>query len=214
MLTVGFMHIGKISKVAQIMVASVKKAMPAARIVQMTDTDTKPVTGVDDVIRKRYDGKFPMPYRLLHLKDFPETDAIFLDTDVVVQKDLSPVFESEFDIGLTVRDEPVVDPEGIDITITMPYNTGVMFSRPSGRPFWEAAYRHCLAFSDYEKEWWGDQLSVKAVADTTTLKLKTFPCSLYNYTPEKSGQDLGEKFVVHYKGARKEWMLRLSGASA
>ena len=88
MLTVGFMHIGRISKVAQIMVASIRKTMPTARIVQMTDSNTKPVTGVDDVIRKRYDGKYPMPYRLLHLKDFPDADAVFLDTDVVVQRDL------------------------------------------------------------------------------------------------------------------------------
>ncbi|TAM45247.1 MAG: hypothetical protein EPN55_08960 [Gammaproteobacteria bacterium] len=210
MLTVGFMHIGKISKVAQIMVASVRKAMPAARIVQMTDSDTKPVTGVHDVIRKRYDGKYPMPYRLLHLKDFPDAEAVFLDTDVVVQKDLAPVFENDFDIGLTIRDKPVLDPEGIDITATMPYNTGVMFSRASGRPFWEAAYHYCLTFSDFEKEWWGDQLSIKAVADATPLKLKTFPCDLYNYTPDRPDEDLSGKFVVHYKGLRKEWMLRLA----
>lgn len=209
MLTVGFLHIGKLSKIAQIMVASVKKAMPTARIVQMTDTNTKPVTGVDEVIRKRYDGRFLMPYRLLHLKDFPEVDAVFLDTDVVVQKDLVSVFESEFDVGLTIRDEPVVDPEGIDVTVAMPYNTGVMFSRSGGRPFWEAAYRHCMTFSDYEKEWWGDQLSVKAIADNTALKLKKFPCSLYNYTPKEVDEDVSNKFIVHYKGARKEWMLRL-----
>lgn len=213
MLTVGFMHIGKISKVAQIMVASVRKAMPTARVVQMTDADTKPVIGVDDVIRKRYDGKYPMPYRLLHLKDFPDADAVFLDTDVVVQKDLAPIFENEFDIGLTIRDQPVFDPDGIDVTIAMPYNTGVMFSRASGRPFWEAAYRHCLTFSDFEKKWWGDQLSIKAVADTTSLKLKTFPCDLYNYTPNNPEEDVKEKFVVHYKGTRKLWMLALNQRS-
>ena len=50
------------------------------------------------------------------------------------------------------------------------------------------------------------------MADTTTLNLKTFPCSLYNYTPDRSDEDLSERFVVHYKGLRKEWMLRLSRA--
>lgn len=209
MLTVGFMHIGKISKVAQIMVASVKKAMPTARIVQMTDADTKPVTGVDEVIRKRYDGKYPMPYRLLHLKDFPDADAVFLDTDVVVQKDLSPIFENEFDIGLTVRTGPVFDPDGVDLTMEMPYNTGVMFSRPTGRPFWEEAYRCCMALPAGEKEWWGDQLSVKTAADTSVLKIATFPCDLYNYTPGSPDADVSDKFVVHYKGLRKQWMLRL-----
>lgn len=209
MLTVGFMHIGKISKVAQIMVASVRRAMPTARIVQMTDADTKPVTGVDEVIRKRYDGRFLMPYRLLHLKDFPDTDAVFLDTDVIVQKDLSSVFQNDFDIGLTIRNQPIFDPDGTDVTIAMPYNTGVVFSRASGQSFWETAYRHCLTLSNEKKKWWGDQLSIKAAADTATLNLKTFPCYLYNYTPESPYEDVSEKFVVHYKGQRKEWMLAL-----
>ncbi len=114
------------------MVASVKAAMPGTRIIQMTDTDTKPVIGVDEVIRKRYDGRFLMPYRLLHLKDFPPTDAIFLDTDIIVQKDLAPVFSEDFDIALTRRDKPVRDPNGYDLAAEMPFNTGVMFSRPRG----------------------------------------------------------------------------------
>lgn len=210
MIVVGFLHVGKISKVAQIMVASVKRAMPAAKIVQMTDYDTKPVIGVDEVIRKRYDGRFLMPYRMLHLQDFPETDAVFLDTDVVVRKNLTSVFDEDFDIGLTIRLEPIIDPTGVDVTQTMPYNTGVMFSRPTGKAFWQDAYRYCLALPDEKKEWWGDQLSVKAIADKTSLKIKTFPCDLYNHTPASENQDLGDKFVVHYKGKRKEWMLRLS----
>ncbi len=209
MLTVGFLHVGRISKVAQIMVASVKSAMPGVRIIQMTDTNTKPVTGVDDVIRKRYDDKYLMPYRLLHLKDFPPGDVIFLDTDIVVQKDLSPIFEEDFDIGLTKRFKPVRDLNGYDLAAEMPYNTGVMFSRASGTSFWQKSYEHCLTLPKHDQEWWGDQLSIKATADTTDLKLKEFPCDLYNYTPHTPVEDVSGKFVLHYKGPhRKEWMLR------
>jgi hypothetical protein len=124
MLTIGFLHVGRVSKEAQIMVASVRAAMPGARIVQMTDTETKPVTGVDDVIRKRYDGRFLMPYRLLHLKDFPPSDAVFLDTDVIVQQDLTSIFAEDFDIALTRRYKPVRDLHGYDLAGEMPYNTG------------------------------------------------------------------------------------------
>lgn len=212
MLTVGFLHVGRISKEAQIMVASVKTAMPDARIIQMTDTNTKPVTGVDDVIRKHYDGRFLMPYRLLHLKDFPPTDAIFLDTDIVVQKDLSPVFSEDFDIALTRRYKPVRDLTGYDLAAEMPYNTGVMFSRTSGISFWQKAYEHCLTLPEQDQEWWGDQVSIKATADVTNLKLKEFPCDLYNYTPRKQDEDVSNKYVVHYKGPhRKEWMLQAAG---
>lgn len=212
MLTVGFLHVGRISKEAQIMVASVKSAMPAARIVQMTDANTKPVTGVDDVIRKRYDGRFLMPYRLLHLKDFPPADAVFLDTDVIVQKDLSAIFAEDFDIALTRRYKPVRDLTGYDLAAEMPYNTGVMFSRASGTSFWQKAYEHCLTLPEQDREWWGDQVSIKATADVTNLKLKEFPCDLYNYTPRKQDEDVSNKYVVHYKGPhRKEWMLQAAG---
>ncbi len=191
------------------MVASLKSVMSGVRIIQMTDTNTKPVTGVDDVLRKRYDGKHLMPYRLLHLKDFPPGDVVFLDTDVVVQKDLSPIFEKEFDIGLTRRDKPVRDLNGYDLAAEMPYNTGVMFSKASGGVFWLQAYEYCLTLPKRDQEWWGDQVSIKVVADRTDLKLKELPCDLYNYTPRKQDEDVSNKYVVHYKGPhRKEWMLR------
>lgn len=191
------------------MVASVKKVMPTAKIVQMTDYDTKPVTGVDEVVRKCYDGRFLMPYRMLHLQDFPESQAIFLDTDVVVRKDLTPIFDEDFDIGLTIWTGPIMDPNGVDVTKTMPYNTGVMFSKQAGKPFWAEAHQYCLALPLEKWGWWGDQLSVKAIADKTSLRVKTFPCDLYNYSPGSENEDLSDRFVVHYKGLRKEWMLRL-----
>lgn len=212
MLTVGFLHVGRISKEAQIMVASVKHAMPGIKIFRMTDTDTKSVTGVDEVIRKRYDGRFLMPYRLLHLKDFPPTDAIFLDTDIIVQKNLSEVFSEDFDIALTRRYKPVRDLHGYDLAAEMPYNTGVMFSKASGISFWQKAYEHCLTLPEQDREWWGDQVSIKATADATNLKLKEFPCDLYNYTPRTRDENISDKYVVHYKGPhRKEWMLRAAG---
>jgi lipopolysaccharide biosynthesis glycosyltransferase len=191
------------------MVASVRAAMPGARIVQMTDLDTRKVAGVDDVIRKPWDRKFLMPYRLLHLKEFPAASAIFLDADVVVQKDLSPLFRDEFDIALTYRDE--TDPslrKSPEAYQMMPFNAGVMLSRPSGREFWAEAHQACLAMTEDRHSWFGDQLAIKEVAARTTLKVKQYPCALYNYSPARWNEDLSEKFVIHYKGEnRKIWML-------
>src|SRR5262245_44288875 len=104
-IAVGFLYVGPLSKIAQIMVASVRAAMPRARVIQMTDYATKPVTGVDQAIRKRWDGKTLMTYRLEHLRDFPPGNAVFLDADVVVRKDLAHLFDDEFDVALTYRDE-------------------------------------------------------------------------------------------------------------
>jgi alpha-N-acetylglucosamine transferase len=205
---IGFLYVGRVSKIPQIMVASVRAAMPHARIVQMTDYDTKKVIGVDEVVRKHWDQKFLMPYRLLHLTEFPAVNAIFLDADVVVQKDLSRLFQDEFDIGLTYRDE--TDPSLRKSPLAhemMPFNAGVMLSRASGREFWVEAHRLCLSMPDERQDWFGDQLAIKEVAARTPLRIKQYPCALFNYSPSQWGEDLSEKFVIHYKGDnRKLWM--------
>jgi lipopolysaccharide biosynthesis glycosyltransferase len=208
-LVIGFLYVGNVSPIPEIMVASVRIAMPGARIVQMTDLDTRTVPGVDDVLRKPWDRKFLMPYRLLHLEEFPAADVIFLDADVVVQRDLRPLFRDEFDVALTYRDE--TDPslrKSPEAYQMMPFNTGVMLSRPSGREFWAEAHRACRAMAEERRSWFGDQLAIKEVAARTKLKIRQYPCALYNYSPSRWEEDLSEKFVIHYKGKnRKIWMV-------
>jgi lipopolysaccharide biosynthesis glycosyltransferase len=207
-IVVAFLYVGALSRICQIMVASVRAAMPGARIVQMSDYETKKVTGVDEVVRKHWDRKFLMPYRLLHLKDFAAEQAIFLDADVVVQKDLGPLFQDEFDVALTYRDEtdPSLrnSPEAYEL---MPFNAGVVLARASGKAFWDEAYQLCLNMPEDSRRWFGDQLAIKEVAARTTLRVRQYPCALYHYSPGKREEDLGGKYVVHYKGdTRKTWM--------
>jgi len=183
-ITVAFLYVGAVSRIPRIIVASVRAAMPHARIVQMTDYLTMEVNGVDELIRKKWDQKFLMPYRLLHLREFPAVNVIFLDADVEVQKDLSRLFKDEFDIALTFRDE--TDPS---LRLTplahklMPFNAGVMLSRASGMEFWAEAHRLCLGMSEKNRDWLGDQLAIKEVAGTTKLKVKQYPCAKFNYSP-------------------------------
>jgi lipopolysaccharide biosynthesis glycosyltransferase len=206
---VAFLYVGALSKIPQIMVASVRAAMPRARIVQLSDYETKKVNGVDEVVRKHWDRKYMMPYRLLHLRDFQAERSVFLDADIVVQKDLGILFEDEFDVALTYRDETDPSlrktPEAYDL---MPFNAGVMLSRASGAAFWEEAYQSCLKMSEDSRQWFGDQLAIKEVAARTTLNVRQYPCALYNYSPARLEEELGDKYVIHYKGeTRKPWML-------
>lgn len=206
-MTIGFLYVGAASAIPRIMVASVRKAMPHARVVQMSDEDTGKVPGVDEVIRRPWDRRFLMPYRLMHLKEFPPVDAVFLDVDVVVQKDLSPLFRDPFDIALTFRDQ--TDPslrKSPWAYEQMPFNTGVMLSRPSARAFWDDAYRTCVGMPESHRQWFGDQLAIKEAAARTKLRLRRYPCALYNYSPSRLNEDLSQKYVIHYKGDRKAWM--------
>jgi hypothetical protein len=203
--SVCFLHVGADLAIPSLMVASVRAAMPGAEIVQMTDAATAAVPGVDGVIRHDWDGKKLMIFRLAHLAAFERPACVILDTDVVVQHSLAPVFGQAFDVALTVRHEPVRNLDKTrDLAPEMPYNTGVMFSREPA--FWRAAVEHCRALPEKNHDWWGDQLSVKHVADTGRFRVIELPCDVYNYSPRTEDEDVRDRHAVHYKGARKVWM--------
>lgn len=188
------------------MVASVRSAMPGAEIVQMTDRVTPQVPGVDTAIRHDWDGGKLMIFRLAHLAALDRPASIILDTDVIVQRALDPVFERPFDVALTIRHEAVTDLDGVNITPQMPYNTGVMFSRQAR--FWAEALEYCRRLPGNRHDWYGDQLSVKHVVDTGAFDVLELPCDDYNYSPRTEEENIEARYAVHYKGARKEWMIR------
>ncbi len=184
------------------MVASVRRVMPDIHVVQMTDMATEKITGVDEVRRKDYDGKL-MTFRMAHLADVAE-NFITLDTDVIVQKDLRHVFDLSFDVALTKRTGAVMSANGVDLAKEMPYNTGVMFSK--SRHFWKCTVEVLKELNPETHKWWGDQLSVRVVADSGIFSVKELPCEQFNYTP-KSLHDRPDVSVIHYKGERKAWMI-------
>lgn len=199
---VTFLHVGEDSRLPELMVKSVLKAMPGAEIIQMTDMVTPQIKGVSSVVRKPYDG-YLMTFRMAHLAEL-KGEWITLDTDIIVKKDLRHVFNESFDVALTRREGPIYDKDGIDIVTYMPYNTGVMFSRNS--MFWKLAYKSLLMMPEQAHKWWGDQLSVRLTAENGHFNVLELDCDTYNYSPETE-QDKKDCFVLHYKGKRKEWML-------
>ena len=101
---------------------------------------------------------------------------------------------------MTWRSEKIVDENGVNISELMPYNTGVVFSR--SKQFW----KDCIDFGkDKNFGWYTDQASVAVISDRyNTLKLH---CDNFNYTPKKKDEDLSSRYVVHYKGNRKNFIL-------
>jgi hypothetical protein len=206
---VGFLHLDlqgqpEARALAEIMVRSVKSAMPNAEIVHMADPSTPKVRGVDTVIRREIKAPWIMHYRLDHLRHFPEGDAMFIDTDAVVQRDTSGVFDKPFDVALTRRRGPILV-DGKDIVPEMPFNSGVMFSR--SMEFWEDVYAHCDTLSEKLKHWFGDQVALKVVAESGKYKVLDLTCDEYNYSPNRIDEDVSQKYIVHMKGKRKQWML-------
>lgn len=205
----GFLHIEVSSplmyrELAKRMVRSVKAVMPGLEIVQMTDMRTPALPGVDDVVAMSTTGLEFAPFRLKHLSIF-DGEAIFLDTDIIVRRDLREAFIESFDIGLTKRDYPIFGKQtGKNLTESMPYNTGVMFSREP--KFFHEAFEYSQGLTTEEQQWFGDQLAIAHIARGKYM-VKDFNCELWNRVPVRA-DDLGEAYAVHYKGEkRKAWML-------
>ena len=196
---VAFLHAGQDPKYAQVMVASVRRHMPGVEILQLTDETTPAIDGCAPV-RLPWDGEEPMFFKMAHLARL-HGDVLALDTDVVVQADLSGVFTLPFDMAFTWRDGPIRGPGGQDIAKIMPINCGVMFQREPR--FWLA----CMDWCQQHKcdHWCADQLAV--AHNAIFWDVLRLHCENFNYTPNKRTEDVSQRLVVHYKGDRKEWML-------
>jgi hypothetical protein len=201
-LKVAFLHVGEDLRLPAVMAASAKRLGYA--LVQMTDERTPAVPGADAVIRLPWDGERLMTYRLQHLAALAEP-ALVVDTDVVFVRDVRHVWARAFDVALTRRGGPALDPNGVDLAEVMPYNTGVMFSR--SRAFWQRCHELCRAFPPEVQRWYGDQYAVRFAAPE--FEVLELPVDPYNYSPGAPDEDVSQRYIVHYKGARKDWMLAL-----
>lgn len=195
---VAFLHAKQDPKYSEAMVRSVRANMDA-HVVQWTDEETPGVEGVDDVKRRPWRHGNPMIYKMEFLRE-QDSEALILDTDVIVQKDVGSVFSLPFDVALTWRDGPIYDPEGKDLTKIMPINCGVMFHR--NPEFWEACLKWC---EDKPVGWYADQLAVAGV--WKWFDVLRLHCDNFNYTPKSCDEDVSSRLIVHYKGKRKDWML-------
>lgn len=202
---VAFLHVGEDLRLPTAMAASAKRL--GYGLVQMTDERTAAVPGVDEIVRLPWDGERLMTYRLQHLATLAGP-ALIVDTDVMFVRDVRHVWERDFDVALTRRDAPALDPNGVDLAEVMPYNTGVMFSR--SQPFWRRCHELCQGFPAEVQRWYGDQYAVRfAAPEFSVLELAVDP---YNYSPASPDEDVSQRYVVHYKGPRKDWMLALAAA--
>jgi len=198
---IAFLHAKQDSTCARIMLGSARRQMPNAEIIQMTDMDEPPLDGVDTVLRMPWDGTKDdaTKWRLRHLERI-DGDVISADTDIVFRRDVSKVFDWDFDIAIARRDGPIMTPDGRDLTKIMAFNSGIMWCRNN------AVWKRCLQWLAKHDDigWYSDQMAVNMVLpEFHVLKLHA---DNFNYSPSRIGENLSRRYVVHYKGKRKPWM--------
>lgn len=203
---VAFMHVDTdwaphTRALAEAMVRSAHAVIPGVEVIHMSGDSTPPIEGADTVFRRSVDPEKMMLSRLEHYKSLPAGDNLFVDTDVIFQKNPEVVFKDEFDVALTRRDGSMYV-EKTNLYALMPYNSGVMFCR--NPRFFADCYDHCLTLEEGRKHWFGDQLALKVVVESGKYLVKELDCHTWNYAPKSDGEDLSSKGIVHYKGRKRK----------
>lgn len=195
--------------VADVMIASVRRHMDC-KIVHCTDLTTAQLPDTDEILRSPPDADLGAA-RLRDLMRL-QGDILSLDYDVVVQQDVSTVFERRFDVALTRRE--IADPTVSElIRYASPHNMGVIFTRSP--EFWTEVYRRYMTHPEHS-DWLWIQTATTETAWVMRKKYRVIelPGEIYNYTPAKREESVAGRAIVHYKGRRKEWMVPEADAEA
>ena len=197
---------------------------PGAQFTILTDQATAIPEMCDDdqIIRRSIDGSEIMlertrqQYNYLLNYDFHKP-IVFIDTDILILKDIHHVFVKDFDIGLTFRDNK-----------EMPVNGGVIFvnnrNPQSARQFFKTLLGIIETQGKQEKDWYGDQLalgrmvscepasSIQAdkIFEVDDVRLLSLSGSNFNYSAQRGHpnllQSLANISIYHFKGRSRIYM--------
>ena len=181
---------------AELCIASVRKHMPHAEIWHLT-TEDGPELSADKCLRMDIQGTYG--YKRNALTSMLEGEVISIDYDVIMQEDISSVFDEDFELGVTVD----MKPGGPGIK----YNGGVIFSR--SQEYWKtiAEIVKDMDFCKTEGDWYPIELACNQLADSGKFKTKVFS-SEYNHVPSSPEDKQGK--LIHYRGKRKAWVFPIT----
>jgi hypothetical protein len=186
---------------AAALVKEASRYMPGVDVVQLTDATTPAVPGA--TVQRLPSAAPLLEQRLTHYAAC-SGEWLFLDTDVVIRNNVAGVFDDPvFDVALCDRNWPHV-PQGEQMLQTMPFNTGVVFSR--SQAFWQRALETWRAFDQATKnDWMSEQMAVYHVVRSGQFRVKILTGVHYNYPPNGPDDMPVIAALLHYKGPRKPW---------
>ena len=184
-----------------IMARAIRRHMPAARLVQLSNLIYPALPGVDLVLRRENTGDFiRWAFRsMLDLFDCTDGPILQLATDIVVRRDVSEVFEQSFDVAACRY--PLMDrTDGA-------YCGDTNFIQPSGRHVWKEALGHYERTPAIQNGWEGGQTAMLWALQQPGVTVLDLDFHTYNFTPERPGQIPETAAIVHYRGLRKTFMM-------
>ncbi len=183
---------------AEMAMASIRHHHPKAHIVHMTQVGAKTPETADEAWVSAELDPLNMPrflcekMRLLSVAG--DTPTAVLDADTLTCKPLDDVWEREFDLALATR---LTEGWGAH-----PYNSGVIFCRNAG--FWKGLLDLMQTYPHYST-FGGDQEALAIEARSGKWKLCELPGKEWHHY-EVSPRHFPTARIVHFKGARRQWM--------
>lgn len=196
------------------MLNSIRKILPNAHVIQITYPDFKSLDGVDEVLR--IDPPWP-DYLKSGYQDRKYNDldrqtwaceayarilergqnVLFIGTDVIIQKDITKVFQADFDIASS-RYPKYTRNDGT-------FCWDVQFAKPSAAKFFRdmIVWYNENTSRDMEED---GQTAFTKVADEGKYKVLNLDSIDFCHTPESQDEDVSNSAIVHYRGPRKQWM--------
>ena len=217
MKNIAFVSIGDEShNCADLLVKSIKKTNSNCRIIQISNKEDRNISDIDEKIIFDFKSATFMFNRLESqiavLEKFGPT--IFLDTDMLVNKDLSAIFDRLLnnDIVFTQRKnnyyindtfQNIKFPEFTNKTANevMPFNGGFLgVSNIAVQKKLLQIYSELPSRFHY---WYGDQVALKKIYDTEEFKISVLD-SNYNYNVKDISSYDKNICIYHFKGRFKK----------
>lgn len=175
--------------------------MPDVEVCHLTNRTTAILTGATPI--RRYQNVEMARFRMEHHAQLTG-EWLFIDTDVLITKDVQHVFESSFDIAVSNRDGMPQYSEDV-WNLLMPHNMGVVFSRTQG--FWQRCYDFVGHMTQEMQTWEGDQYAFCRLLKLSEYGVKILSGQQYNFAPVRATLDSRDHYIAHYKGGiRKDWL--------
>jgi hypothetical protein len=220
----------------QMMMASVRRACPGAQIHLLT-LDSCPVPealGCDLVFRRASSRSIEASFDQLMAEETATWRAyeaaghmsgptILIDADLMFQRDPFALFDGGFDVGLTYV-------TGAELH---PFNSGVILMDPdrggAARGTLAAIDDLVAGYAPEHRSWYGDQMALAALLgnpefghgtndvmdrEAGGVRYRLLPAEEWNYSAPLDANDkpvfapAPDAGIVHFKGERKEYMLR------
>lgn len=199
-----FYYISKdIPSYAKYCLSSIRKFMPMAEVIQLTDMDTPVIDGINHLMRFESKIKYTfdtvnyMGFEFLSKSDINE--MIFVDPDFMFNGDIEHLIKDDFDVSVATRMRK--DRLNRRFRKHYPYNSLVITKVSQ---FWKDCYKMLAGYD--RVRWFTNMRVVKNVVDSGKYKVRLLDGNIYNKIPQHEDDFDKRAKIYHFKGNKKEYM--------